>query len=70
MDRSNKIEEMLSDLSSAIGRAVETSKNISSEKSVAISIDELPEVIASTNDELEKIRSPDIARESFIPDAR
>ncbi|XP_047368914.1 uncharacterized protein LOC124956753 isoform X2 [Vespa velutina] len=75
MDRSNKTEELLSDLSSAIGRTAEISKNISSEKSVAISIDELPEVIkfhdvmASTNDELEKVQSPNIARESFIPNA-
>ncbi|KAL2731873.1 hypothetical protein V1478_004561 [Vespula squamosa] len=73
-DKSNKTEELLSDLSSAIGKSAEISKNISSEKSVVISIDELPEVIkfhdvmGSTNDEQEKIQSPNIGGESFIPD--
>ncbi|KAF7381713.1 hypothetical protein HZH68_015586 [Vespula germanica] len=75
MDKSNKTEELLPDLSSAIGKSAEISKNISSEKSVLISIDELPEVIkfhdvvGLTTNEQEKIQSPNIAEESFIPDA-
>lgn len=75
MDKSNKTEELLPDLSSAIGKSAEISKNISSEKSVLIGIDELPEVIkfhdvvGLTTNEQEKIQSPNIAGESFIPDA-
>nr|XP_050867508.1 uncharacterized protein LOC127071825 isoform X1 [Vespula vulgaris] len=75
MDKSNKTEELFPDLSSAIGKSAEISKNISSEKSVLISIDELPEVIkfhdvvGLTINEQEKIQSPNIAGELFIPDA-
>ncbi|XP_043501543.1 uncharacterized protein LOC122523693 [Polistes fuscatus] len=76
MDKSNKTEELPSDLSSAIGRSIEISKNISSEKSVAISINELPKVIKFhdamelINYEPEKFKSPEITEKLFIPDAR
>ncbi|XP_015181487.1 PREDICTED: uncharacterized protein LOC107069056 [Polistes dominula] len=76
MDKSNKTEELPSDLSSAIGRSIEISKNISSEKSIAISINELPKVIKFhdaielSNSEPEKFQSPEITEKLFIPDAR
>ncbi|KAK2585703.1 hypothetical protein KPH14_010316 [Odynerus spinipes] len=73
-DKSNKTEELFSELSSAFGKSVELSKNVTSEKNITIAMDEFPEVLKiyditeSTTDIPGIILSPEITENTVISD--